>query len=601
MAKTNFVSGTTITSEFLNDIQTSQHIEFTPGGTGAVASTVQSKLREFVSVKDYGAVGNGVADDTAAINLAISSLSAAGGGTVWVPAGEYSIGSSGSFRGIVMKSNVWLRGAGRDCVTLKLRAAANSSVINFETGASRIQVTDLTIDGNRANQTLTSGGVHGIRLQGNAHVICARLRITECTYYGLGVGYTVGVEENVSDGRFEDIEIDNNGRVADAQGDGFDGKRMARCVFQNIYTHDNVQRGLDIRGEQNIYNNIWAYNNGATGISFRALATLPATISTEHYFKATNCYSFNNADLGFFIASNESPLTGFKCEYDLVNCHAFGNTTEGFQHRGSNMKVRYVNCTAKGNTTNGFRANVLDSATTTEGIYTNCVAIDNGAAGVIINNGVGPHIFQNCISEGNNGADQVSLQAPNCTWNGGRVSAIGKTRGLNATATGTRCQIIGGDFYSGSSDAARFDGLGFRVLGAAFHQSTATTCLRVVAGATNGVIAACDFTDVTAGTPISNGDASTNVVGCVGVTDALKQPYTNAHVNNLTVKSAASGGAPQLEASGTNTSIDLQLTPKGTSGRVRFGTLTATADAPITGYIEIKDAGGTVRKLAVIA
>jgi hypothetical protein len=41
------------------------------------------------------------------------------------------------------------------------------------------------------------------------------------------------------------------------------------------------------------------------------------------------------------------------------------------------------------------------------------------------------------------------------------------------------------------------------------------------------------------------------------------------------------------------------LTPKG-AGAVRFGTLTASADAPITGYITIKDSDGTVRKLAVI-
>jgi hypothetical protein len=44
---------------------------------------------------------------------------------------------------------------------------------------------------------------------------------------------------------------------------------------------------------------------------------------------------------------------------------------------------------------------------------------------------------------------------------------------------------------------------------------------------------------------------------------------------------------------------DIRLTPKGT-GNVRFGTRTASADVAITGYIEIKDAGGTVRRLAVV-
>ena len=34
---------------------------------------------------------------------------------------------------------------------------------------------------------------------------------------------------------------------------------------------------------------------------------------------------------------------------------------------------------------------------------------------------------------------------------------------------------------------------------------------------------------------------------------------------------------------------------------VKFGARTASGDAAITGYIEIKDSGGTVRKLAVIS
>jgi hypothetical protein len=75
---------------------------------------------------------------------------------------------------------------------------------------------------------------------------------------------------------------------------------------------------------------------------------------------------------------------------------------------------------------------------------------------------------------------------------------------------------------------------------------------------------------------------------------------TASVVNYLNVTGGATGSAPVVSALGSDTNIDLTLTPKGT-GNVRFGTHTGTADTAVSGYIEIKDSGGTVRRLAVIA
>lgn len=56
--------------------------------TGGVVRSLHDKVGEFVSVKDFGAVGDGVTDDTSAIQAAIQSLGGVGG-SIYFPIGEY--------------------------------------------------------------------------------------------------------------------------------------------------------------------------------------------------------------------------------------------------------------------------------------------------------------------------------------------------------------------------------------------------------------------------------------------------------------------------------------------------------------------------------
>ena len=70
-------------------------IGFIQAGTGAVATTVQTKLRESVSVKDFGAIGDGVTNDTNAFKAAIAAST-----SIYLPQGTYLIeptATSGDF------------------------------------------------------------------------------------------------------------------------------------------------------------------------------------------------------------------------------------------------------------------------------------------------------------------------------------------------------------------------------------------------------------------------------------------------------------------------------------------------------------------------
>lgn len=61
-------------------------VGFIQAGIGAIQRTMQDKAREWVSVKDFGAVGDGVTDDTAACAAAIAT-----GKSVYWPQGTYKV------------------------------------------------------------------------------------------------------------------------------------------------------------------------------------------------------------------------------------------------------------------------------------------------------------------------------------------------------------------------------------------------------------------------------------------------------------------------------------------------------------------------------
>jgi hypothetical protein len=84
-------------------------VGYTQGGTGAVAQTVQSKLRQVVSVADFGASPSASASvNTAAIQAAINSIPETEGGTITFPRGVYNVNGNidtNNRQGLIIEGN----------------------------------------------------------------------------------------------------------------------------------------------------------------------------------------------------------------------------------------------------------------------------------------------------------------------------------------------------------------------------------------------------------------------------------------------------------------------------------------------------------------
>ncbi len=95
---------------------------FVNTGAGAVARTYLARGQETKSIKDYGALGDGVADDTAALLKAMNALPAAEGGVVFFPDGSYNITSTV----IPHVTNITLRGESAQGARIYYQGASGS-------------------------------------------------------------------------------------------------------------------------------------------------------------------------------------------------------------------------------------------------------------------------------------------------------------------------------------------------------------------------------------------------------------------------------------------------------------------------------------------
>ena len=236
-----------------------------PGGS---AQTIQQRLEQYVSVKDFGAVGDGVTDDTVAIQAALNTAAKA----VYFPQGSYVVNSATTSPALTSSvADRVIYGVGRITATQTIRKA-------------------FYITGNRTEFSLSCDGNQKIGIF--AHFACEDPYVHNCTIKGLyspaDTGEVNGVRITLDGLDAGAVVSDNNFYNLESVGDttGGNGIGMSRAVI--------VEADSDIDKQIVIANNTIRSITGEEGDAIVAISSNGAGT----YYKL-NLVIQNNSILDF--------------------------------------------------------------------------------------------------------------------------------------------------------------------------------------------------------------------------------------------------------------------------------------------------------------
>lgn len=291
---------------------TADGVHFTQAGTGAVTRTVDSKLKDVVSVKDFGAVGNGVTEDTAAIQSAIDAVNSGGGGVVYLPKGDYLVGQ------INLKSNVSLFGEGKSSA-LKVKASGGDQTYGLvASNQSNITVSDLRVYGTGLTAASLTTAV--FFTDGSTYCTVRDCYIDTCFLGALigNVSTTSASNCSIINNTITNIGLNGAGVNSFGTGNRIDNNLIVN--FGQIATPSVIAGGIEYRGaiKGSCSGNI--IKNGAYG-STPIVDGIRIEFATEGATQAPS---------GVIIANNTiDNVSGFGIRAQFIkNCVITGNTIQ---------------------------------------------------------------------------------------------------------------------------------------------------------------------------------------------------------------------------------------------------------------------------------
>lgn len=265
-------------------------------------------VRPFLNVLAFGAIGNGIADDTTAIQDAIDAAPA-DGGCVYFPAGHYKISDV-----LVVASGLTLAGDGQYATVIEQTSLTDQAIYGADiTGGLTIR--DLRLTG--PSDGVTPGTSDAILLE-QTGVLATQNVVIDGVYIDHWSRHGVAIDDPIT-------SVLRNVRVQTVAGDGFHISTGTSLTFSACYA--NAAAGVGYR---------------LTSTSYSHLAGCAAdSCGTGYLLSGAN--SVTLASCGAEAISGNSYVVSGGTGSSLLSCYSSGNTAVGYQVTAAAARILLAN------------------------------------------------------------------------------------------------------------------------------------------------------------------------------------------------------------------------------------------------------------------